>query len=258
MSPKSNLSDVCLVYSQEAPGLRKTAMIRRWKLLATITALGLGFLVVSAQISGADAPREASRAERARARTVAAHSSRAAEVARNGARRSPVEQRTPEREYGRGEFAGLGVSENQQAQIEAIQESEREQIREMRATVHDSTRRARWNAIRGEAEALIIQVLTPEQLRAREAAQERLRVARVNQQVERMTERLSLSTGQAARIRGILEQWDVDRDTAHRNNHDQEAALVRVREAAEAAMRNVLTPHQRIQLERMWEERAGG
>ena len=233
-------------------------MNRRWKIIATTTALGLGILALSAQISDADAPPDASLADRAGRRTVAAaRSLEGTEVAPNGTQATPSERRTPpEREHGRGEFAGIGVSENQQAQIDAIQESEREQIAHLRATVHDSTRRSQWNAIRSEAEALIIEVLTPEQRRARETAQARVQAARVDQQVSHMTQRLSLNTGQASRIRSIVEQWDVDRNTAYRNDHDQEAALVRVREAAEAAMLNALTPGQQVQLRQMWAERA--
>lgn len=230
-------------------------MNRPLKIVATVGVLALGFLGLSAQVSDADTPREA----QASRRTVAAARSslEGTEAAQNETQARHHERTTPpDREYGRGEFAGLGIRENQQAQIEAIQDSEREQIREMRATVHDSTRRAQWNAIRSEAEALIIEVLTPEQRRARESAQARVRTARVNQQVERMTNRLALSTGQAAQIRRILEQWDDDRDAGHRNDHDQEAALTRVREAAEAAMLNALTPDQQVQLRRMWEERA--
>ena len=110
--------------------------------------------------------------------------------------------------------------------------------------------------IRSEAEALILEVLTPEQRRAREAAKARVRVARVNQQVRHMTQRLSLNTRQSAQIRSILEQWDIDKDNANRNDGDQEAALTRVREAAEAAMLNTLTSEQQVQLRQMWEERA--
>lgn len=238
-------------------------MNRRWKIVATLSVLALGFLGLSTQISGADTPSEASGAQRDRARsarTVAARSSleetQGTQAAQNETQARPSEQRTPpDREYGQGQFAGLGVSENQQAQIEAIQADEREQIAEMRATIHDTTRRARWNAIRREAEALIIDVLTPEQRRAREVTQARRRVASVNQRVRQMSERVRLSTGQASQIRRIIEQWDIDKDNANRNDDNQQAALVRVREAAEAAMLNALTPDQQVQLQRMWDER---
>ena len=241
-------------------------MNRPLKILAVFAALGLGAAGVS--VLGAQAP-EASARQAVRPdpdRTVARAVPRGPRVA--GAR--PAERfgsaaERPARTERRGRpgesFEALGLSENQQAQVDAIRESSRQQMRDLRAAGQRPTR-DEWRAIHEESDALIDDVLTPEQRQARETARAEREAARTNRRIERMGEHLGLDPDQSARVRSIMEQSATDRAAAARNGEDREAATSAVREATRAAVRNVLTPEQQARMEEMRatrsERRRGG
>ena len=231
-------------------------MDRPLKILAVVAALGQGAFGVSTL--GAQAPAVASRTTvrpdpdrtvaRAMPRGTTASLSRPTEHARSSEERGTRRERRGRR----GEsFEALGLSHNQQAQIDAIRESSREQMRELRTTGRTGATRGEWHAIREESNALIDDVLTPAQRHARETSRTERATARQNRRIERMGEQLGLGAEQSARVRSIMEQSAIDRAAAARNGEDRQAATSAVREATRAAMLNVLTPDQQAQMEEM-------
>lgn len=134
-------------------------------------------------------------------------------------------------------FEALNLTDNQKSQIRAIRESARSQMQE------GADRTAR-RAMRTETRRLIHEVLTPAQRSQLETLRTEHRENRQARRLERMTERLSLTTSQQARIRQILEESATSRRAARRNA-DSPGAVRAVRQRTRAAIERVLTPEQR-------------
>ncbi|MFT5353658.1 MAG: Spy/CpxP family protein refolding chaperone [Polyangiales bacterium] len=138
----------------------------------------------------------------------------------------------------------LDLSDNQKAQIRAIRQSNREEMRALRGAERTDASRAALRRLHGESRRLVREVLTPTQRTQLETLRTARHAERLAHRVERMTEHLSLTPAQVLRVTSILEQSQTDRAQARRNG-DSRAAMQVVRERTRSAVENVLTDEQK-------------
>jgi Spy/CpxP family protein refolding chaperone len=157
-------------------------------------------------------------------------------------------------------LAELELTANQQAQVDAIRETAREQKRELRRQGRSEDSRQQYREIRREARALIMDVLTPEQREQLAQIREARRAEKLDRKVEWMTERLELSADQQRRIRAALENAQTRRAALREGTEDRDArreAMRAVRSETRDAIRAVLTPAQAQTLAEARENRRG-
>lgn len=133
----------------------------------------------------------------------------------------------------------LELSDNQEAQIEAILESARERRHALREGGHHEETRASMHELREETRGLIDDVLTTEQRAQLEAQREAHQAERRAHRIERLTERHDLTPAQVTRVTQILESADEARRSAMRNENPREALEV-IRERTRSAIREVV------------------
>jgi Spy/CpxP family protein refolding chaperone len=138
----------------------------------------------------------------------------------------------------------LDLSDNQKAQIRAIRQSNREEMRALRGAERTDASRAALRTLRGESRRLVGEVLTPTQRAQLETLRTTRHAERLTHRIERMTEHLFLTPAQVRRVTSILEQSHTDRAQARRNG-DARGAMQVVRERTRSAIENVLTDEQK-------------
>lgn len=140
----------------------------------------------------------------------------------------------------------LDLTDAQRAQIRAIRQSTREQLRELHGRSPQT--RAAKRALRRQARRRMREVLTPAQQSRLDELRAERRARRLDRRVSRMREHLGLSGTQAAQIRQILERAATQRrvlraaDMTPEEQHRQRLVL---REQTREAIDAVLTPAQR-------------
>lgn len=154
----------------------------------------------------------------------------------------------------------LDLTANQQAEIKAILQTQRQRAQQIRAQgPSEQTRDAFW-ALRKETRRLVREALTPAQQAKLDQLQAARRAEKLDHVVARMTEGLSLSSTQARQVRNILEKAQARRQQilqSHRGDDAQRAAMQTLRQRTRDAMGQVLTPDQRAKLQQFWQHRHG-
>lgn len=204
-------------------------MIRQLKVLAIASSLTLGAACTSETLN------EAGSAE---AQALSTTDEGTAEGEGECDRGPRGEGRHGRRGHG-PDFSALNLSDAQETEIAAIRASTREQMEELRAEGRSEASREARHAIFEEQRTLIEGVLTPAQSTVLEASHVEHRAERMGRHLERMTEELSLTPEQAASVETIM----------------LESTGREGREAARAAIREVLTSEQQVQLDAMHEAR---
>jgi Spy/CpxP family protein refolding chaperone len=160
----------------------------------------------------------------------------------------------------RGSLSQLDLTANQQAQVDAILATARERRQELsREDRSDATRRE-MRALRAETKRLIEEVLTPAQRAQAEASRQQRHEERLERRIEHMTEALSLTGDQAARIRAIFERTGAERRALHEGDGTRESKRAAMRTLHESTRRDVdavLTPAQREQAAQQRESHRG-
>lgn len=208
-------------------------MIRQLKVLAIASSLALGAFACTTATSEEAASLE----EQALAGPYADEGDEG-ECSARGERRGPRGEHHRRGHHG-PDFSALNLSEAQETEIAGIRASTREQMETLRAEGRSEASREAMHTLFEEQRALIDGVLTPAQKTVLEASHAEHRAERMGRHLERMTEELSLTPEQAASVQGIMEA-STGRDG---------------REAARAAIREVLSSEQQVMLDSMHEAR---
>ena len=216
-------------------------MTRQFKILALASSLALGAFACSTATSEEAASLEA--------QALAGPYADEGDEGDEGECGARGDRRGPRGEGGEGhhgrrghhgpDFSALNLSEAQQTEIDGIRASTRSQMEELRAEGRSEASRDAMHALFEEQRTLIGGVLTPAQTTVFEASQTEHRAERMGRHLERMTEELSLTPEQAASVQGIMEE-----------STEREG-----REAARAAIREILSTEQQGQLDAMHEAR---
>lgn len=127
----------------------------------------------------------------------------------------------------------IELDEAQQADIDLIREGARDQREQIFANedLSREDKRAALQTVRESTQELILKVLTPEQQAEIEQLKEERAAAHLTKRIERLTERLELSTDQADQIRVIFEtarpemEAIKDSDATREEKHEQFEAL---------------------------------
>ena len=209
-------------------------MIRQLKILALASSLALGAFACST----ASSEEAASLEEQALSGPYASDDEGEGE-GECGVRGERGEGHHGRRGHHGPDFSALNLSEAQQTQIDGIRASTRTQMEELRAEGRSEASREAMHALFEEQRTLIDGVLTPAQSTVLEASHAEHRAERMGRHLERMSEELSLTPEQATSVQGIMEE-----STGREG-----------REAARAAIREVLTAEQQVKLDAMHEAR---
>ena len=148
----------------------------------------------------------------------------------------------------------LDLTDNQRAQIRAIAESAHERKMELAAAGRSDETRAQLRALHRETRELIQDVLTPDQLRRAAALRAAHRREHLSRKVDMLTERLSLTDSQAARVRAIFEAGGERIGALHDSSESREdarEAMRTLRDEIDQQVRAVLTAAQRTEFDTM-------